>query len=161
MKRVGMLIVFALVFVGIVSGFKHVDKQAVDLRDCTLHNEQVNLHIFPGNHYQANTVSLRVSVKNGVDMAAIGSRRVELLQIPGEGISFRIPLSKRLESHKKYEVAVEIDSNCADGQKITWSDVNIVGIGSNGFFEKNFKAITEPSELRNQIRVAGIRQVIR
>lgn len=161
MKRIAMLILTAVLLVCAVSGFKTIDKRAVDIRDCTLHDEEINLRIFPGSHYQPNSVTLRVSVNDGERVAAIGSRRIELLKVPAEGVSFRIPLSERLRLRKKYSIEVDIDSQSDGSTRLDWSNVDITGISSGGFFEKNFKPITEPSDLRNQISMAGIRRGIR
>lgn len=161
MKRVALLVLIAILLVFAVSGFKTIDKRAIEIRDCTLHNEEVNLRILPCSHYQANSVSLNVNVTDGESIAAIGSRRIELLKIPVEGISFRIPLSRRLETRKKFQITVDVKSNDEDTVSLDWQNVAITGISSGGFFEKNFKPITEPSDLRNQISAANIRKNLR
>ncbi len=161
MKRIAMLIFAAVLLVCAVSGFKTIDTRTVEIRDCTLHDEEINLRIFPGNLYQPNSVTLRVSVNDGERVSAIGSRRIELLRVPAEGVSFRIPLSERLRLRKKYRVEVDVDSLNEGSTRLDWSNVDITGISSGGFFEKNFKPITEPADLRNQISVASIRRNIR
>lgn len=160
MKRISLLLILAVVLVFAVSGFKKSDLVAVDIRDCVLSNEEVNFHIFPGPLYRPHSVVLNVNVTDEFNNSAIGSRKVELLAVPADGILFRVPLSRQLKPGQKYNVAVDISSSLAPSSRSEWESVHVNNSFTGSFFDKNFKPIIEPAQLRNQINVVSIRKNI-
>lgn len=161
MKRIFILIFTAALLVVAISGFKTVEKKAVEILDCQLAADVANFKILPGSYYRQGSVSLRVSITNGREEVAAGFKKLELLQIPREGINFRVPLSTRLKSHLNYKVVLAVNSVDADNIDIVWPTLGVRGTCSTDFFEKKFKPITEPSDLRNQLSAATVRKNLR
>jgi len=160
MKRIALMIFLGIVLICAFSGFKPADLSAVEIRECTLTSEEVRLHIYPGPFYKPHSVVLNVKVSDEAAATAIGSRKIELLSVPAEGIIFRVPLSRQLKPMRTYNVAVDIDSTAAPLSKSEWKNVIVSNKFSGSFFDKNFKPIIEPAELRNQINIASIRKQI-
>jgi hypothetical protein len=161
MKRIAVIFMVAAAVTFAISGFKTVDRKAVNIGDSLLHSDEANFRLMPGNHYKPDSVNLSVRISDGIGSMIVGARKIELLKIPVEGVAFRIPLSKSLESRKKYRVSVEVQSDTNDCTSLVWENITVVGTRSAGFFEKNFKPISEPADLRNQMQVSGIRKIIR
>ncbi len=162
MKKLAYVIFAASIVVLAISGFKTVTPLALQIKDCRLQSGNAIFTILPGLRYKQDDTSIQVKIynQNGT-IAALGSRKIELLHVPDEGVHFRVPLSKPLEQRKQYSAEITVES-LNDGVRITEiGNLRVSGVSSMGFFEKNFKPITEPSELRNQISAAQIRQNIR
>lgn len=158
MKRILVLIFTLTLFVVAFSGFKTAEKRAIEIRDCFLTSEGANFKVMPGIHYQQGNVSLRVTVNSGGEEVAEGFKKIELLKIPQEGIVFSVPLSRRLRNHNNYRVAVGVDSIECGSQQLEWAALRVRGTSSSDFFDKKFKPINEPSDLRNQLSAAAIRK---
>lgn len=158
MKRVALIIFLGIILVCAASGFKPAHRSAIEIRECVLTNGEVRLHIYPGTYYKPHSVALNVKISDEMSTAAIGTKKIELLSVPTEGILFRVPLSRQLKPMRRYNVSVDIDSTVAPMSKAEWKNVAVSNSFSGSFFEKNFKPIIEPGELRNQINVASIRK---
>ena len=157
MKKITRAILLAVLLVMAFSGFKTVTTRSVEILDCQLTTSEANLKILPGTRYRQNSVSLRVSVHESAKTAAEGFRKVELLQIPVDGITFRVPLSKRLNSGQSYQVAVMVDEIETGHREIQWTSLKVQGTSSDDFFSRKFRPITEPATMRNQISARAIR----
>lgn len=157
MKKITRAILLAVLLVMAFSGFKTVENRSVEILDCQLTNSEANLKILPGTRYRQNSVSLRVAVHENAKTAAEGFRKVELLQIPAGGITFRVPLSKKLNSGQSYKVAVMVDEIETGNREIQWTSLKVQGTSSDDFFSRKFRPITEPANLRNQISARAIR----
>ncbi|GAB1355670.1 MAG TPA: hypothetical protein PLK28_03655 [Candidatus Rifleibacterium sp.] len=157
MKKITRTILLAVLLVMAFSGFKTVENRSVEILDCQLTTSEANLKILPGTRYRQNSVSLRVAVHENAKTAAEGFRKVELLQIPAGGITFRVPLSKKLNSGQSYKVAVMVDEIETGNREIQWTSLKVQGTSSDDFFSRKFRPITEPANLRNQISARAIR----
>ncbi len=157
MKKITRAILLAVILVMAFSGFKTIENRSVEILDCQLTTNEANLKILPGTRYRQNSVSLRVAVHENTKTAAEGFRKVELLQIPAGGITFRVPLSKRLNSGQSYKVAVMVDEIETGNREIQWASLKVQGTSSDDFFSRKFRPINEPANLRNQISAGAIR----
>jgi len=139
-----------LLFVFALSGFKTVEKSVVEIVGCSLSGNDAYFKVFPKD-YMPGLVTLNVKVYEDRGIAALGSRKIEILHMPAEGLSFRVPLTGNLSSHKTYRVVVDLPGN--DTLTLTWPDMAVAANNSTQFFTRNFNPISEPVELRKQIDV--------
>jgi hypothetical protein len=155
MRRIAGLIVVTLVFLLFaftLSGFKTVEKSVVEIVGCSLSGNDAYFKVFP-KEYVPGLVTLNVKVFDDRGIAALGSRKIEILHMPAEGLSFRVPLTGNLSSHKTYRVVVDLPGNDTLAATLTWPDMAVAANNSTQFFTRNFNPISEPVELRNQIDV--------
>ncbi len=159
MKRIIMTIILAATLIIAFSGFMTVENKPVDLIDCRLTANDANLQILPGTQYRQSSVSLRVIVEDDQRQhVADGFRKIELLQIPATGISFRVPLSKPLASDQKYRVTVTVDCRDSESAEKEWLALGVSGTSSDDFFTRRFKPISEPANMRHQVSAISIRK---
>lgn len=154
MRRIAGLGVVTLVFLFVVavSGFKTVDRSVVEIVGCSLSGNDAYFRLFP-KQYSPGLVTLNVKIFDDRGIAALGSRKIEILHMPAEGLSFRVPLTGNLSSHKTYRVVVDLPGNENKMATMTWPDMAVAVNNSEQFFTRNFNPISEPVELRNQIDV--------
>ncbi len=160
MRRILGLIVITMVVVFALSGFKTVDKSVVEIVGCSLSGNDAYFKVFP-KEYVPGLVTLNVKVFDDRGIAALGSRKIEVLHMPDEGLSFRVPLTGNLSAHKTYRVVVDLPGNETQTATLTWPEMAVAANNSSQFFTRNFNPISEPVELRNQIDVGSIRGSIR
>ncbi len=161
MKRLIMMVLLAVMLIVPFCGFMVVERQPLFAVECRLSPSDASLKILPGPLYRQNQVSMRVTVKNQQQLTvAEGFRKVELLQIPSDGVLFRIPLSDRLASGQKYLVSVTVDSPGSEMSQTEFAAIHTTGTSSDDFFARRFKAITEPASMRNQVSAKAIRKVL-
>jgi len=160
MRRVMGLIIVTAMFVFSLSGFKTVANEVIEVVGCSLSDNEAYFRVFP-RAYAPGMVTLNVKVYEGNRIAALGSRKIELLHMPDEGLAFRVPLTGNLSIHQTYKVIVDLPGNQTHTVSLTWQNMAVAGNSSAGFFARNFNPIGEPSELRNQFRTAKIRTTLR
>ncbi|PKL46871.1 MAG: hypothetical protein CVV42_14920 [Candidatus Riflebacteria bacterium HGW-Riflebacteria-2] len=155
MRRIAAWVVITLVFLLFLfglSGFKTVDKSVIEIVGCSLSGNDAYFKVFP-KEYVPGLVTLNVKIFDDRGIAALGSRKIEILHMPAEGLSFRVPLTGNLSSHKTYRVVVDLPGNETHTATITWPDMAVAANNSAQFFSRNFNPISEPVEMRNQINV--------
>lgn len=152
MRRIMSLIVVTLFFVFALNGFKTVDRSVVEIVGCSLSGNDAYFKVFP-REYVPGLVTLNVKVFDERGIAALGSRKIEILHMPAEGLSFRVPLTGNLSAHKTYRVVVDMPGNETQTATLTWADMAVAANSSAQFFTRTFNPISEPVELRNQIDV--------
>ncbi|HNX75010.1 MAG TPA: hypothetical protein PLM07_05390 [Candidatus Rifleibacterium sp.] len=161
MKRVIMVALLAAMLVVFFSGFMAADHQPLYVVECRLASGDANLKILPGPMYRYDSVSLHVKVTGLVQSSfAEGFRRIELLNIPADGLVFRVPLSEKLVEGQIYRVSVIMSSPDAEASQSEWHSITAQGTCSDDFFARRFKAITEPATMRNQVSARAIRKII-
>ncbi|MBU1107552.1 MAG: hypothetical protein KKB51_12855 [Candidatus Riflebacteria bacterium] len=156
MRRAFILILVTAIFIFALNGFKTVEHRAVEVVACRLAGTDAFFRLVP-KAYQPGLVTLNVKIYEDKGIAALGSRKVELLQLPEQGIVFRVPLTGNLSIHRTYKVLVALPGNDAKTVTLTWANVAVQPNSSSGFFSRDFNPIDEMSEVRNQFRIAGIR----
>lgn len=155
MRRIaalGLVILVFLLFVGAVSGFKTIDRSIIEIVGCSLSGNDAFFKVLP-KEYSPGLVTLNVKVFEDRGIAALGSRKIEILHIPPEGLSFRVPLTGNLSSHMTYRVVVDLPGNEIKMATMTWTDMTVAANNSAQFFTRSFNPISEPVELRNQIDI--------
>ncbi|EKD82461.1 MAG: hypothetical protein ACD_39C01279G0003 [uncultured bacterium] len=160
MWRVLSLIAVTAMFIFSLSGFKTVENEVIEVVGCSLSGNEAYFRVFP-KAYEPGMVTLNVKVYEGDRIAALGSRKIELLHMPAEGLSFRVPLTGNLSIHQTYKVIVDLPGNHTHAVSLTWQNLAVSANSSAGFFQRNFNPIGEPSELRNQFKTAKIRTSLR
>ena len=155
MRRIAALIAVSmgfLLFLFTLSGFKTVDKSVVEIVGCSLSGNDAYFRLFPKD-YVPGQVTLNVKIFDDRGIAALGSRKIEILHMPAEGLAFRVPLTGNLSSYRTYRVVVDMPGNEARTATMTWPSIAVAVNNSVQFFTRNFNPISEPVEMRNQIDV--------
>ncbi|KAF1082105.1 MAG: hypothetical protein GQF41_1745 [Candidatus Rifleibacterium amylolyticum] len=163
MRRIavlGLVTLVFLLFVVAASGFKTIDRSIVEIVGCSLSGNDAFFKVFPKD-YAPGLVTLNVKVFDDRGIAALGSRKIEILHMPAEGLSFRVPLTGNLSSHKTYRVVVDLPGNEIKMATMTWTDMAVTANNSAQFFTRNFNPISEPVDLRNQIDIDVVGRSLR
>ncbi|MDD3149116.1 MAG: hypothetical protein PHD82_17640, partial [Candidatus Riflebacteria bacterium] len=128
MKRTVIMILMAAMLITAFSGFMAIENKPLELIDCRLTQNDAHLQILPGSRYRADSVSLTVQIEDEKQQhIADGFKIIELLHIPVTGISFRVPLSKRLSSETGYKVSVKVETRDSEASGKQWSAVKVSG----------------------------------
>jgi len=160
MRRILSLAIVTAMFIFSLSGFKTAEKKVIEVVGCSLSGNEAYFRVFP-KAYEPGMVTLNVKVYEGNRIAALGSRKIEVLHMPEEGLAFRVPLTGNLSIHQTYKVIVDLPGNQSHTSSLTWQNQAVAVNSSTGFFARNFNPIGEPSELRNQFNTAKIRTTLR
>lgn len=160
MRRIMGLFIVTLIFVFSLNGFKTVDKRIVEVVGCSLSGDEAYFRIRP-KAYAPGLVTLNVKVYDGKRIAALGSRKIEMLHMPDDGFSLRVPLTGNLSIHQTYQVNVDLPGNEAQTKSLSWSDMAVTANSSAQFFMRNFNPIEELAELRSQFYSTRIRGSLR
>jgi hypothetical protein len=150
-----IIVLVAVIFLLVLNGFKIADKSVVEIVGCSLSGNDAYFRVFP-REYKPGLVTLNVKIYEEGRLAALGSRKIELLHIPSEGLSFRVPLTGNLSIHETYQVVVDLPGNESKIATLKWPDVAVSFNSSVQFFTRNFNPIAEPKEMRNQVNISGI-----
>lgn len=155
MRRILSLIMVTAIFIFVLNGFKTVDNRVVEIIGCSLAGNDAFFQLMP-KIYQPGLVTLNVKIYDGKQIAALGSRKVELLHMPEKGIEFRVPLTGRLSIHQTYKVVVDLPGNDAHTVSLSWQNMAVEANSSSGFFSRDFNPMDEISDVRNQFKTARI-----
>lgn len=150
MKKIMAITALAIISLFGITGFMGEDKSALKITDVVLAADQAYFKIQQGPRYQQGKVRLITRITHSNEKQNEGSKIVELLQIPNNGIMFRIPLKRLLKAKKGYNVSLLIQTDI-DGipeQQIKWENLEITALSSEEFIKKQFKPIPELETMR-------------
>ena len=160
MRRALSLVVITAIFFFALSGFKTVENRVIEVVGCSLTGTDAFFRLVP-KVYQPGLVTLNVKIYEGNRIAALGSRKVELLHLNERGIAFRVPLTGKLSVHQTYRVVLDLPGNEAHTATLAWQNMAVELNSSSSFFSRDFNPIDERSEVRNQFRTARMRTSLR
>lgn len=160
MRRIMSLFIVTLFFLFSLSGFKTVDKGIVEVVACSLSGNEAYFRVLPQS-YTPGLVTLNVKIYDGSRIAALGSRKIEMLHMPVDGLEFRVPLTGNLSIHQTYRVVVDLPGNDAQTKSLSWANMAVAANSSAQFFARNFNPIEEPVTMRNQFDSTRVRGSLR
>lgn len=158
MKRLSIfLLAAALLFVA-GNGFVPNHKAPFSITGCNLKVDDMNLIIKPGDYNLNSPIHFKVRLMQKKHQVAFGVAKLELLKMPSETFSIRVPLSSQLRSKSGYDVLIEAYADVDGSVKQNFSNVQADGVSSNNFFNKEFVPIPELRELRNSIGAISVKR---
>jgi hypothetical protein len=150
--------IFFFVLLGIIVFFStkslvHANRVDInELESCSLSDSKLILKILPSHRLKTGELNIRARVFKGPNLEAVGIKKFQVLSISPDGNNFEVPLSNKLAERREYQVSVIVEHSKKDVIEKEWSSVPVTSkCTNNDFFEKSFKAIPEPFNLRKKL----------
>jgi hypothetical protein len=150
MKKATVFLVSAILLLLAGNGYTSSAPVPFTFDSCELGIDKIHVSLLAASGNFVSPTSFRVRIFTGKKAVAMGAYRLELLKLPQTPLAISIPLSNQLRGGELYKVQIEAQAGSNLQLHKEYSAKKATGSSSGNFFKRVFRAIPEPSEMRNR-----------